>query len=496
MNTGNMLLSLTLLTPLAGALLVYVLGKKEGQVRTLAFLASLVPLACSLAMLVGYRWGTAELQFVEKWTWIQDFGITYYLGIDGLSMPLVLLTTLLTTLTIIFSWDVHHRVREYFCLLLLLETGILGVFISLDFFLFYLFWEIVLIPMYFLIVEWGGPRRRYAGIKFFIYTHVASLVMLLGIIAVYFRAGELLGYYTFNMIEIVQKVKFAREFQLLVFPALFFGFAVKIPVVPVHTWLPDAHVEAPTGGSVLLAGVLLKMGGYGLIRIAFTLMPEAVQYYAWFMAVIGVVSMVYGAFLALAQDDLKKMIAYSSVSHMGSVVLGLAALNVMGFNGAIFQMFAHGLISAMLFMLCGILQHSVHTRLISRLGGVASRIPKMSVFFVFAFFASLGLPGLAGFVAEFTVYIGAFSTYKTLTLIAIVSVVLTAAYYLWALERAFFGRYNEELGPHPHDLAWFHYVPLVVLTGLIITFGVYPAPMMEMVNVSSRFILQIVGGAL
>jgi len=495
MISGNFLLSLMLFTPLVSALVVFALGKQEKQARALALLGSLIPLACSLLMLNGYRWGTVELQFVEKWAWIEDFGITYYLGIDGLSMPLVILSTLLTTLTILFSWDVHHRVREYMCLLLILETGILGVFISLDFFLFYLFWEIVLLPMYFLIAEWGGPRRRYAAIKFFIYTHVASLVMLVGIIAIYFNAGEQLGYYTFNMMEIMQKVSFARHFQLLVFPALFFGFAVKIPVVPVHTWLPDAHVEAPTGGSVMLAGVLLKMGGYGLIRIAFGLMPEAVRFYAWSMAVVGVVSMVYGALLALAQDDLKKMIAYSSVSHMGSVVLGLAALNVMGFNGAIFQMFAHGLISAMLFMLCGILQHSVHTRLISGLGGVASRIPRLSVFFVFAFFASLGLPGLAGFIAELTVYIGAFSTYQTLTLIAIVSVVLTAAYYLWALERAFFGPYNEELGEHPHDLYWFQTVPLVLLTALILFFGLYPAPVMDMVDVSSRFILQIVGGA-
>lgn len=496
MSMGNMLLSLTLFAPLAGAVLVFFLGKNDRQVKTMSLLISLVSLFLSLLILGRYAWGTAQMQFVEKITWIKDFGITYYLGVDGISMPLVILTTLLTTLTILYSWDVTHRVREYFILLLLLEVGVVGVFISLDFFLFYLFWELVLIPMYFLIAEWGGPRRRYAGIKFFIYTHVASVVMLVGIIAMYFQAAEQLGYFTFNMMEIAQKVKFAAGFQLLVFPALFFGFAVKIPVVPLHTWLPDAHVEAPTGGSVMLAGVLLKMGGYGLIRIAFTLMPEAVRAYAWPMALIGVVSMIYGAFLALAQDDLKKMIAYSSVSHMGSVLLGLAALNTMGFNGAAFQMFAHGLISAMLFMLCGILQHSLHTRLISRLGGVANRLPQFSTFVVFAFFASLGLPGLAGFIAEFTVYVGAFAAYKTLTIVALSAVVITAAYYLWALERAFFGPYNAQLDEHPHDLTWFQTVPLALLSLLILFFGVYPAPVMDMIDASGKVVLQIVGGGL
>lgn len=496
MSYHSILLTLTLFTPLAGAILVYILGKEENRAKLLALGVSLIPLILSLVMLSNYQWGSGQLQFVEKIPWITDFGITYYLGVDGLSMPLVFLTTLLTTLTILFSWDVHHRIREYFALLLLLEVGVIGVFISLDFFLFYLFWEIVLIPMYFLIVEWGGPRRRYAGLKFFVYTHVASLIMLVGIIALCLNASGQIGYLTFNMIEIAQKVSFARDFQLIVFPMLFIGFAVKIPVVPFHTWLPDAHVEAPTGGSVMLAGVLLKMGGYGLIRIAFSLMPDAVVHYAWYMAVLGVISMVYGAFLALGQDDLKKMIAYSSVSHMGFVVLGMAALNAKGFNGAVFQMFAHGLISGMLFMLCGILQHSAHTRLISQLGGVATKMPKMSALFVFACFASLGLPGLVGFVAEFNVFIGAFATYSTLTLFALFSIIITAAYYLWAIERAFFGIVNPKLNDNLQDLKWFQTVPLMVLTALILFFGVYPTPVMEMVDVSTQVILNVVGGGL
>ena len=302
----NILLSFLLFSPLVGALLVFLFGKDERLAKWIAFGVSLVPLLLSVLALAQFDWTNSGLQFTELTPWIHDFGVSYYLAVDGLSMPLVVLTTLLTTLTTLFSFDVAHRTKTYFTLLMLLETGILGVFISLDFFLFYLFWELVLIPMYFLIVEWGGPRRRYAALKFFVYTHVASLVMLVGIVAIYFVAGRELGYYTFNMIEITQKVHFAAAFQYLVFPALFFGFAVKIPVVPFHTWLPDAHVEAPTGGSVLLAGVLLKMGGYGLIRIAFCLMPDAARHYMLPMAVLGAISMLYGAFLALAQDDMKK----------------------------------------------------------------------------------------------------------------------------------------------------------------------------------------------
>ncbi len=493
----NHLLTFILFTPLVAALLVFLFGTTTKRAKWIAFAVSLIPLVLSVFALLGFDWTNSQLQFSVLIPWIQDFGISYYLGIDGLSMPLVMLTTLLTTLTTLFSFDVDHKTKTYFTLLMLLETGVLGVFMSLDFFLFYLFWELVLIPMYFLIIEWGGPRRRYAALKFFVYTHVASLIMLVGIIAMYFVAGRELGYYTFNMIEIMQKVHFASSFQYLVFPALFFGFAVKIPVVPFHTWLPDAHVEAPTGGSVLLAGVLLKMGGYGLIRIAFCLMPEAAKYYALPMAILGVISMVYGAFLALAQDDMKKMVAYSSVSHMGSVLLGLAVMNVNGFNGAIYQMFAHGLISAMLFMLCGILQHTFHTRRISELGGLANRLPRLATFFVFTFFASLGLPLLAGFVAELLVFLGAFSVYPALTLVAMISLVITAAYYLWALQRAFFGPYRGFLEVHhPHDLTWYQSVPLTVLGALVLFFGICPAPILNVINVSSQYILQLLGGVL
>ncbi len=493
-------LSWMLFTPLAGAIIVYLFGKNretDRWVKWLAFVISLIPLAINLCLLPQFDWSFSEMQFYEEHQWISVFGIGYALGVDGLSMPMVLLTTILTSLTILLSFDEKNNAKTYLSLMLMMETGLLGVFISMDFFLFYLFWELTLIPMFLLIMEWGGPRRRYASLKFFIYTHIASLVMLIAIISMVFAAREQLGYYTFNILEITSEVAFAKGFQLIIFPLLFFGFAVKMPVVPFHTWLPDAHVEAPTGGSVILAGVMLKMGCYGLIRIGFTMMPEAAVQYALPLAILGVISMVYGAFLALAQDDLKKMIAYSSVSHMGSVLLGLAVLNEYGFDGAMFQMFAHGIISAMMFMACGVLQHSVGTRKISQLGGVGNRLPILTAFTVFAFLASLGLPGLAGFIPELNVFLGAFEAMPALALVAMASMIITAAYYLWALQRAYFGKYNGKLEKeHPHDVRWFQTVPLGVLTALILVFGVYPAPIMDMIHTSSSYILSIIGGVL
>ena len=493
-------LSWLLFTPLFGGIIVYLFGRNretDKSVKWLAFIISLVPLLLNLALLAGFDWSATEMQFYEEHTWIKTFGVGYSLGVDGLSMPMVLLTTILTSLTILMSFDEHKNAKTYMTLLLMMETGLIGVFISLVFFLFYLFWELTLIPMFFLIMEWGGPRRRYASLKFFIYTHIASLLMLIAIISMVFAAHSQLGYYTFNILEITDEVSFASSFQYVVFLLLFIGFAVKMPVVPFHTWLPDAHVEAPTGGSVILAGVMLKMGCYGLIRIGFTMMPDAVVKFALPMAILGVISMVYGAFLALAQDDLKKMIAYSSVSHMGSVLLGLAVLNEYGFDGAMFQMFAHGIISAMMFMACGMLQHSVGTRRISQLGGVANRLPILAAFTVFSFLASLGLPGLAGFIPELNVFLGAFKVMPAVALVAMISMIITAAYYLWALQRAYFGPYNERLEEaKPHDVRWFQAVPLGVLVVLILVFGVYPAPIMDMIHTSSSYILSIIGGVL
>ncbi len=462
--------------------------------KWIALTSSSIVFLISLYFYYMFDKTTSSFQFIIHVNWIESLGSSFAFGMDGISMSLVLLTTLLVVVVMIFM-DYHSDdVKEFLGFTLILETALLGVFVALDFLLFYVFWELVLIPMYFMILHWGGPRRVYASIKFFIYTHVGSFLILVGIIAMYFYKGSADGVYTLSILSYLD-YNFSDKFQLIVFPMIFIGFAIKLPLVPFHTWLPDAHVEAPTGGSMLLAGVLLKMGGYGLIRIGFTIFPVAVNHYAYIMAVFGVVSMLYGALLALAQDDLKKMVAYSSVSHMGSVVLGLAALNINGFNGATYQLFAHGIISAMLFMLCGILQYSFKTRSISKLGGLAQIVPKMTVFYVFAFMASLGLPGLAGFVAEINVLMGAFQAFKYLLAVALVSLIVTAGYYLLALQKVFFGDIKPSLvGSEFADLKINEKIALMTLTVLIVIFGLVPGPLIELFNLSNLEILARIGG--
>jgi NADH-quinone oxidoreductase subunit M len=495
---GFPILSLALFAPAVAAILVYLFARNGRAARWGALIASLVPLAVSVYLLIGFLRPDliplaldpiqGRYRAFEEAAWIPQINVFYRLGVDELSFSLVLLTSILVPLSMIFSWDEKKRVPEFYALLLLMETTMLGVFLSLDFFLFFLFWELQLVPMYFLIAIWGGPRRRYASIKFFLYTQAASLLVLLGIFVFYFYMGA--GVDAFNMIAIIETGPIPiGVVQNLLFVALLIGFGTKLPMFPLHTWLPDAHVEAPTAGSVLLAGVLLKMGGYGLIRVNVQMIPEASTELFWVFAVVGTISILYGAIVSLAQDDLKRLVANSSISHMGLVMLGIGASmhafnsgapGVMGISGAIFQ-------------LAGSVLHRLGTRNISELGGIMNRMPLLAGFIITAFLASLGLPGLVGFVAEFTVFLGTYEAFGLWVLLPILTVVLTAAYYLYAVQRAVHGPFREELG-EPRDITLYEVLPLAVLAVLFALFGIFPALLMDLFNTWTTSFFQAFGG--
>ncbi|MEK6985728.1 MAG: NADH-quinone oxidoreductase subunit M [Candidatus Thermoplasmatota archaeon] len=494
--TSSGLIPLTLLLTLLGALAT--LRASERTSRLVALIASLPAVAATSWMLWNVGLAGGSYQFVTNWTWIESIGARLEFGVDGLSASLAWLTAILTPLVILFSWHETVRPRLFFALILLLNVTVLGVFTALDLFLFYIFWEFVLIPMYFLIAIWGGPNRKYASAKFFIYTGSASLVMLLGFMALYFGSGA--GTFSIpTLTAIGSTLGFAKEFGLLTFAALAIGFLVKMPSVPFHTWLPDAHVQAPTAGSVILAGVLLKMGSYGLMRIAlpilgdsFTAMntvslgPIAFDWsYQWIFYFLGTVSVLYGAFLCLAQDDLKSLIAYSSISHMGLVTLALATVTPLGFAGAAFMNVAHGIIAAGMFMAAGSLQHSTGTRLISRLGGIAPRVPRLTGLTATLFLASLGLPGLMGFIAEFTIFAGIWQAFGWWILLPIWSILITAGYYLWALQRGFYGpevRHPDVDWEHMHDVPTTERWSIVALILLALLFGILPGLLMGSYN--------------
>lgn len=461
------MLSWLLLVPLVGSLVVWAV-REERAMRLLALAFATAGFALATALALLFDPGRAGYQFLEQRTWIQSLGISYKIGLDGISLPLIWLTTLLTLLVFLFSWD--FRDRSYFAFFLLLEFALLGVFLALDLFLFYVFWELVLVPMFFLIHGWGGPRRAYAAMKFFLYTFCASVIMLLGIMALYFGSGA----QSFDLERIAAVApQTSQLFQALVFGALFLGFIVKMPQVPFHTWLPDAHVEAPTGGSALLAGVLLKMGSYGLIRVALPLLPRGAQLFGPIMLAIGIVSILYGALVCLAQQDLKRLVAYSSISHMGVVLLGIGVLGQAGIAGAVLMMFAHGLVSPLLFMVTGAIQHGAGTRELPQLGGLALRMPQAGLVLTAGALASLGLPGMVQFPAEFAVFLAAYGAIGLWALVPILTVVLTAGYYLWALERALFGKLSP-VAEQARDVRPYELWPLLALVVLTILFGLWP----------------------
>jgi len=473
------------------------------------------------------------VQMEHHFVWIRGFNIEYYLGVDGLSISMVLLSALISFIATIASmpwWsgtkdaemagmnddghdDPHHpkhfsvrMVPGYMFMLLLLQTGMMGTFAALDMFLFYVFWEVMLLPMYFLIGIWGGPRKEYAAIKFFLYTLAGSVLMLLAIIGLYYNSlpatladGTLSSGHTFNLIELAKQGhagQFAKAgpilgfaFDKIVFIGLFIGFAIKIPMFPFHTWLPDAHVEAPTPVSVILAGVLLKMGIYGILRFNYPILPDATMWAANAIAVFGVINIVYAAFVCLGQTDLKKLIAYSSVSHMGFSLLGMAAFTPAGISGAVLNLFTHGIISPMLFLIVGVIYDRAHHREIAKFGGLAQELPEYSAIMGLAFFASLGLPGLCGFISEFMVFSGAFPVFTTYTIISATSVIITAAYYLWAIHRMFLGKLNPTYKGYP-DLNWRERLSLYPLGAIAIVLGFYPQAILGPINLTLHALIQ------
>ena len=490
-------LSVLIALPIAVSLaLLAVPAANERLVRLVALTGTGVVFAWTVLLLTLYRPG-GGMQFVEDYPWVPVIGMRYHLGMDGLSLPLVFLAALLPLLCVIYAWRQDTQPKTFFFLIALLQVGMIGVFLALDYVLFYIFWEIVLVPMFFLINIWGGERRRYAAVKFFIFTLAGSVVMLLGILLLWFNGPAVRTFDVLALARFGQAGGYPVPLQMWVFAALFLGFAVKVPIFPFHTWLPDAHVEAPTVGSVLLAGVLLKMGGYGFLRMSLPTLPDAFKLgWGTALAVLGVINIVYGAALALTQKDLKKMVAYSSIGHMGFVVLGIAAATPAGVDGAAMQMFTHGIITGMLFLLVGMIYERYHTKELAKLRGLMTEVPTLSVVLVFASFASLGLPGLAGFVGEFLSLMGGFERFPYVAMFSVIGIVLTAAYFLRMLQQVVFSPRTPEVQiacSQPYDVRPNEMVALIPLMSFTLFLGVYPLPFLQILDPYAAYIAKILG---
>jgi len=488
-------LTLLVLLPLVGGLLVLLLGKgRDTLVRQVALGVSLVTFMASLSLWTGFDASSADFQFVERYTWLPDFGISYHVGLDGITLWLVLLTTFLTPIALLCSWEsVDQRVKEFSFFMLVLEAAMIGVFISLDLFLFYLFWDAMLIPMYFLIGIWGYEQRIYAAIKFMLYTMAGSVLMLLAIIWIAYYHQTVTGVVSFDLLDLYA-LDIPAAGQTWLFLAFTLAFAIKVPLFPFHTWLPDAHVQAPTAGSVILAGVMLKMGTYGLLRFSFPLFPEAALQFAPYIGLLAVIGIVYGALVAMVQPDMKKLVAYSSVSHLGFVVLGLSAMNVTGVQGAVYQMLAHGISTGGLFLIVGMLSERRHTKLIAEYGGLKAIMPKLVAMSLLITLASIALPGMNGFVGEFLILVGSFATFPWLTAVAASGVILSAVYMLWMFQRVNYGPVTNPKNKGLRDLSPREWAVIAPIVAMCIGMGVAPGVFLKPMEPAVTRIVQQVRG--
>ena len=480
------LLSIILFTPLVGAALLLFVSKEQANlIRWIANLFAVAGFVVSLPLWFAFDPKGPQFQFTERMPWIPSIGAEYFLGVDGFSILLILLTTMMGVIAILSSWTaITERVKEYYIFLLILQSGMIGAFVSLDFLLFFLFWEVMLVPMYFLIGIWGSDRRLYSAIKFFLYTLVGSVVMLLGILALYYNYTDpQTGQHTFDIVQF-QLHGFDTSLQWWVFLAFFLGFAIKVPMFPFHTWLPDAHTDAPTAGSVILAAVLLKMGTYGFIRFSLPMLPDASRTFVPMVAALSIIGVIYGALVAMAQKDWKRLVAYSSVSHMALVMLGMFALNPVGLKGSIIQQINHGISTGALFLIVGIVYERRHTRQISEYGGLASVMPVYAAIFGVMMLSSIGLPALNGFIGEFLILQGVFTVNRLWAAVAATGIVLGAAYMLWLYQRTMFGKVENPKNEHLHDLNLREVVTFVPLIIMAVWIGIYPTPFLDRLNTS------------
>jgi NADH-quinone oxidoreductase subunit M len=496
--TGNIasfpILSLITFLPSLGALFILFFVKKQWEdgVRWTALIISLATFLISLYLPLTFDAGTAEFQWVEKGIWIERFGIQYFLGVDGISLLLVLLTTFVTVICILASWtEITIKLKPYMTMFLVVETGVLGVFMSLDLFLFYIFWEVVLIPMVFIIGVWGGVRRLYSAIKFFLFTFSGSLFMLLGILVLYYYHGKLTGNYTFDATVLFEN-PLAPHVQRWIFLAFFLGFAVKIPMFPLHTWLPDAHTEAPTAGSIFLAAVLLKLGAYGFLRYSLPLLPNASIFFAPLMIALSIIAILYGAFVTIAQKDMKKLVAYSSVSHMGFVMLGIFVFNVEGIKGGLLQMINHGISTGALFLLVGMIYERTHQRMIEDYSGLIRVMPVYGIFFLIVALSSMGMPVTNGFIGELYVLIGAYKAYWFFAIPVVIGVLLGTVYLLWMFQRVFLGDFVVQRPNALKDLGRREIVAVAPILIIIFWIGLYPKPFLQVTDVSINNLVKMV----